>query len=249
MIELQTQNDPQTVASEIPIVFLHGAGLDQTVFASQVSFFGSRGFVGWTPDYPGRGAAPEELLEGIEQHADWVAGWIGERTDEPVNIVGHSMGSLIGLSLAARHPEMVNRLVLLNTAKRMAVHPDLLSSSKAGTRLCLDLLDEWEQVGDGALNRGLRERVGFKALHSDLSACDGFVSGTQPSRVVAPTLVVAGDGDKMTRVDQGKRVADEILGAKMVVLEGAGHSMMKVQAMVVNELLLEFLTGHGENDE
>ncbi len=249
MIKPETQHDPQTLVIRNPIVFFHGAGLDHTVFASQLSFFRGRGLVAWVPDYPGHGGAEDELLNGIEQHADWAARRITERTDEPVNVVGHSMGSLIGLSLAARYPKLVNRLALLNTAKRMAVHPDLLSSSKAGTPLCLDLLDEWEQVGEGALNRDLREKVGFKALHSDLAACNGFVAGEQLGGIPAPTLVVAGDSDKMTRADQGRRVAAEIPDAKMVVLEGAGHSMMKVQSDVVNNLLLEFFKDSGANDE
>ncbi len=235
------------------VLLLHGAGFDHTAWAYQTRGLTLSGLEPIALDLPGHGDALGPLLGSIEEQAEWVASQLMARDAGPVGVVGHSMGSLVGLVLAARYPELVSGLVLLNSAKRMGVHPDLLNSAKDGTTHCLDLLDSWEPTtGDGGhvdpgiweegAARRARELNGLDALHEDLKACNEFVLGELALQISVPTLVLSGGVDKMTTPKQGRRMADEIPGAEFVAIEGAGHLMMVEQWASVNRLLTEFFT-------
>lgn len=65
-------------------------------------------------DLPGYGNSPP--LPGrvsMAAYADFLAEFIQAVTDRPVVLVGHSMGGMISLTLAIRHPVLVERMVLL----------------------------------------------------------------------------------------------------------------------------------------
>ena len=65
-------------------------------------------------DLPGYGQSPPgPEPASIAGYADQLAALIREVTDQPVLLVGHSMGGMISLTLTLRHPELVERLVLL----------------------------------------------------------------------------------------------------------------------------------------
>jgi len=66
----------------------------------------------FAPDLIGYGAFRDSSTDGLtlEQQADHVALWIRQRTDEPVHLVGHSVGGAIAAFVAARHPYLVKSL-------------------------------------------------------------------------------------------------------------------------------------------
>jgi len=66
-------------------------------------------------DLPGYGESPR-LPERttIPAYADLLATLISELSDKPAVIIGHSMGGMIALTMTLRHPELVERMVLLN---------------------------------------------------------------------------------------------------------------------------------------
>jgi pimeloyl-ACP methyl ester carboxylesterase len=249
-VSLPDPTERRTRRSRV-VLFLHGAGFDHTVWTYQARGLPQSGLEPLVLDFPGHGDAPGPLLASIEEQAEWVASQLVARDTGPVGVVGHSRGSLVGLVLAAKYPELVSGLVLLNSAKRMGVHPDLLDSAKDGTTHCLDLLDSWEPTtGDGGhidpgiweegAARRTRELNGLDALHQDLKACNEFVLGEWALQISVPTLVLSGGVDKMTTSKQGRRMADEIPGAEFVAIEGAGHLMMVEEWESVNRLLTEF---------
>ena len=98
-----------------PVVLLHGAGMDRTVWSQQTRYLAHHGFAAMAVDLPGHGESGGEPLSSIAEMADWVAEAITEIGLGPAHLVGHSMGSLISLEVAARHPEAV--------APRMMVAP------------------------------------------------------------------------------------------------------------------------------
>ena len=65
--------------------------------------------------------------------ADWTARLIAAAGGERAALVGHSMGALVALETAARHPDRVARMALLGAAAKMPVHPDLLAAAKANS--------------------------------------------------------------------------------------------------------------------
>src|SRR5436853_2184922 len=95
------------------VVFVHGAGLDHTVFAGLARWFAHRGCGVLAPDLPGHGRSSGEPLHSIGAMADWLAALIERAGASNIRLIGHSMGSLIALETAARRPDGVVALGLI----------------------------------------------------------------------------------------------------------------------------------------
>ena len=117
------------------IVFLHGAGLDHTVWALLARWFAHRGFGALAPDLPGHGRSEGKPLETIAAMADFTAALMEAAGARRTRIVGHSMGSLIALETAVRHPDHIEAIGLIATAAAMTVSPDLLAAALPNARV------------------------------------------------------------------------------------------------------------------
>src|SRR5271156_3241643 len=125
------------------IVFLHGAGFDHSVWVLLARAFAYHGFCVLAPDLPGHGRSSGPALSSIAALADWTAALIDSAGVRAARLVGHSMGSLVALETAARHPEKVSALALIATAAPMRVSDDLLNAAKANDRAAIDMIALW----------------------------------------------------------------------------------------------------------
>src|SRR3954452_18934093 len=114
-------------ASQPTVVLLHGAGFDHTAWALHSRWFAHHGYSVLAPDLPGHGRSSGAPLATIAEMADWTAALLDAAGATEARLVGHSMGSLIALETAARHPARVSALNLIGTAATMTVGPDLLA--------------------------------------------------------------------------------------------------------------------------
>lgn len=223
----------------VGLVFLHGAGMDHSVFALQRRWFAARGRAALAPDFPGHGRSAGAPLTAIADMADWVAALIEAAGLDRAVLVGHSMGALVALETAARHGDLVAGLGLLGAAARMPVHPAMIASAKAGTFDAVAMVSLWglgpRAAMGGAAQPGqwmlascqrLLERAPVGALAADLVACDAYAGGQDAAgRVACPTVVVAGERDIMAPLKGAKALAQAVAGATLATLAGAGHMM------------------------
>ena len=222
------------------VVFLHGAGLDHTVWALPARYFAHRGRAVLAPDLPGHGRSEGAALTSIAAQADWVAQLLDEVGTEKAALVGHSMGALVALEAAARHPGRVGALALLGAAPKMPVHPDLLAAAEANDHAAFELMTSWGFGPSGQLGGArvpgswlmgggerLLERVKPGVLSADLAACKVYAEGLESAaKVKCPTLVIIGAEDKMTPAKAGAKLAAAIPGARSVVIPACGHMML-----------------------
>src|SRR5437868_8386936 len=96
--------------SQPTVVLLHGAGFDHTAWALHDRWFAHHGFSVLAPDLPGHGRSAGAPLKTIAEMADWTAALIAAAGAAKARFVGHSMGSLVALETAARHPDKVTAL-------------------------------------------------------------------------------------------------------------------------------------------
>src|ERR1700757_4716376 len=101
------------------VVFLHGAGMDHTAWAQHDRWFAHHGYNVLAPDLPGHGRSAGKLLATIAEMADWTSALLDAAGVSTARLIGHSMGSLVALEMAARHPDKVSALVLVGTAAAM----------------------------------------------------------------------------------------------------------------------------------
>lgn len=222
------------------VVLLHGAGMDHTAWALQDRWFAHNGFSLLAPDLPGHGRSAGAPLKTIADLADWTAALITAAGAAKAKLIGHSMGSLIALETAARHPAMVTGLTLIATSAKMAVGPDLLKAAEADDHDAIDMVSIWglgHAAGLGnCLAPGLWMHGGAQrlleasrpgVLFADLAACNAYDNAlAAAAKVTVPATVIIGERDMMTPARAGRALADALKGARAVVLKGAGHMMM-----------------------
>src|SRR5215471_1189926 len=131
------------------VVFLHGAGMDHTAWSLHDRWFAHHGYNVLAPDLPGHGRSSGGPVATIAEMADWTAALLDAAGAATAKLIGHSMGSLIALELAARHPAKVSRLALIGTAATMTVGPDLLKAAEANNHDAIDMVSIWG-LGFGA---------------------------------------------------------------------------------------------------
>jgi pimeloyl-ACP methyl ester carboxylesterase len=222
------------------IVFIHGAGFDHSVWALQSRWFAHHGFAVLAPDLPSHGRTPGDPLKTIGEMADWTAALIAASGATTAELIGHSMGSLIALETAARHPARVSALRLIGTAATMTVGPDLLKAAEANDHDAIDMVTIWglgptAEIG-GNLAPGLWMHGGALrvleatkpgVLFNDLAACNAYGNAlAAAATATVPATVIIGERDMMTPAKAGKALAAALPNARIVVLRGAGHTMM-----------------------
>ncbi|WP_315828583.1 alpha/beta hydrolase [Bradyrhizobium sp. SZCCHNG3015] len=222
------------------VVFIHGAGFDHSTWALHTRWFSHHGFSVLAPDLPGHGRSAGPSLTTIADMADWTSALISAAGAPKAHLIGHSMGSLISLETAARHPDKVSALSLIGTAATMTVGPDLLKAAEANEQDALDMVSIWglgfkAELG-GSLAPGLWMHGGAQAvlkdcepgvLFKDLSACNSYANALAAAATVkVPTTLILGERDMMTPAKAGKALAAAIPHAKTVVVPGAGHMIM-----------------------
>jgi pimeloyl-ACP methyl ester carboxylesterase len=222
------------------VVFLHGAGLDHTVWVLLARWFAHHGHAVLAPDLPGHGRSAGAPLPSIGAMADWTAALIQAAGAGKAALVGHSMGSLIALEAAARQPDLVSALALIGTAAAMPVSRELLDAAQANDHAAIDMVDIWGHgfraglggsLAPGAwmLGGGMRllERAHPGVLFADLSACAAYGDGlASAAKVNAPATLVLGERDLMTPLKAGLDLAKALPNARVVTLKGAGHMLM-----------------------
>jgi len=226
--------------SQPTIVLLHGAGFDHTAWALHSRWFAHHGYGVLAPDMPGHGRSCGAPLRSIAEMADWTAALLEAAGVARATLVGHSMGSLVALETAARHPAKVSALGLIGTTATMNVGPDLLKAAEANDHAAVDMVSIWGLGFDAELGGSLApglwmhggaqrvlERCPPGVLFSDLSACNAYQDAlAAASKITVPTTLVLGERDMMTPSRGGKALAAALPNSRIVVLPGAGHMMM-----------------------
>jgi pimeloyl-ACP methyl ester carboxylesterase len=222
------------------VVLLHGAGFDHTTWALHSRWFAHHGHGVLAPDLPGHGRSSGAPLASIADMADWTAALLDAAGAPNARLVGHSMGSLIALETAARHPAKVSALSLIGTAATMTVGPDLLKAAEANDRAAIDMVSIWglgfqAELG-GSLAPGLWMHSGAQrvleqcrpgVLFSDLSACNAYQNAlAAAAQLTVPAIFILGERDMMTPAKAGKALAAALPNSRTIVLSGAGHMMM-----------------------
>ena len=237
------------------VVFLHGAGFDHSMWALFSRWFSHHGYSVLAVDLPGHGKSKGDLISSIPGMADWTIRLIEAAGAKKAGLVGHSMGSLIALDAAARHPDKVSALSLIGVGGAMPVSPDLLNAAKDNNHDAIDMVSIWgfgfaaglggsQAPGLWMMGGGQRvlERDAPGVLFNDLAACNDYKDAlTAAAKVTAPTTLILGERDMMTPLKSGKQLAAAIAGSRQVVLPGAGHMLTAERP---DDVLAALVTSH-----
>lgn len=179
---------------------------------------------------------------------------VASQFDRPAAIVGHSMGGLIALELARTRPELVERLVLTGTSTSIEVNPNLQEAADKRLEQAVSMIVGWSYDPIGRLGghpdpgiapaivsgRLLESELGNLGI--DLRATGAYKRGADAATSIkVPTLIIAGELDRMVSLNSVRRLAEAVDGAQLEIVERAGHMMVTEAPNEVRELLASFL--------
>jgi pimeloyl-ACP methyl ester carboxylesterase len=247
----------EVVGDGPPLVAVHGGTADRTRWAPVVAPLAER-FTLYLLDRRGRGASTREAdgpyALGLETD-DVVAVLQAAGDGEPVRLLGHSYGALIGLDVLRRAPSSVARALLyeppFDTPGHRVVSADALATVKA--RLAGDdregaLVAFYELVigMDPAPIRALPVwQARLAAVHTIVREGEiGLQFAPDPADfadVRVPVRLLAGTESPAPFGAAARAAADAIPGAELVWLEGQAHTMIDADPPGFVEHVLSFL--------
>ena len=222
------------------VVFLHGLfgqGRNFTQIAKELA----PGLRSVLVDLPNHGHSAWTDDADYVATADAVAAWLRASYDGPSHVVGHSMGGKVAMVLALRHPDLVDRLVVV----------DISPAESEGSDEFVHLLDSLASLDLTALERRgdadeqLRDRIpeagvrGF-LLQNLRSGADGFawranldllrrelptIAGFPDLDATfdRPVLWVAGETSPYVQPQHAERMRELFPRTRSVTIKGAGH--------------------------
>ena len=243
------------------IVFSHGLLWSTRLYDPQVATLSSR-YRCIAYDHRGQGKSdvPDGPIVDMETLYLAAVRLIESLDAAPCHFVGLSMGGFVGLRLAARRPDLVRSLTLLDTAA------DPEPTSNIGKYRKLNAVARYLSIklvsgqvmpimfGETFLNDPERATLRAKwraELESNDNSIYKAVNGVmyRPSvereaqRIDVPTLVLWGEEDNAISRDRCEDLARLIEGARFVTIPEAGHSSTIENPAVVNAELSDFIDG------
>ncbi len=173
---------------------------------------------------------------------------------ERVSICGLSLGGAVATWLAANAADRVDRLVIACAATRFGTpdgwHERATTVRAGGTEAVVDVvLGRWFTPAFAAANPGVVAgfREAFCAVHREgyAGCCEALAAwdaSAHLGRIRAPTLVLSGSEDSVAPPDQGRAIAEGIVGARFAVLEDAAHLASAGQPAAFTRAVLDHLT-------
>lgn len=245
------------------LLLLHGFTGRGTAWGSHVTAF-ARAFRTIVVDLPGHGRSgiggPERMT--VESAADDLAAILSSLDAVPALVVGYSLGARMALRLAIAHPAVVRRLVLESPSAGIATREERQARRAADAALADRIerdgmeafVTEWMRQpvfashallppARAARLRAIRLANRPNGLAASLRGAGQGAMAPLFERlrtVTAPTLVVTGSLDDRGR-PRAEQVAAGIPGARLAVIEGAGHTPHDERPARFRRLALEFL--------
>ncbi|MBU1740151.1 MAG: alpha/beta hydrolase, partial [Proteobacteria bacterium] len=239
---------PKGYLPERPTIFLiHGAGGRAELFNCQRRDLDQE-FNVCALELPGHGDTPGPGLDRVDAYASWVAAQLDKSGATPAALLGHSLGGAVAVTVALERPDLLTGLILMGTGAKLRVLPAILDGlvdrfSDTVTMIVDFAYGPSVSPREKALGLEQMKAAGPRTLLGDFTACNTFDAGDRLGEVKVPTLVLTGEGDRLTPVKYGQYLADNITHAKFQVIPGAGHLAMVERPDEVSAAVAEFLRG------
>ena len=222
------------------LFLIHGACCDSSVFL-ELSDNLLEKFNIMSVDLNGHGDSEGEGFRGVVDHAFICAELLEKRNLGKWNIMGHSLGGAIAMTLALYKPDLIESLILVATGSRLRIPESFLSEIKKGNNYELNkefLRNSIFDSSDDNILTSLLEimqSINPKVVYKDWLAADSFDLSIRLKSIKSRCLLICGENDPLTPPKYHEYLSSEISGSTLSVFPNCGHWPFIEQA----ELFLE----------
>src|SRR5512139_3378018 len=245
--------------SGFPLLLINGLGSDHLEWLHQLPTFSERFRV---IVFDNRGTGNSAVPPGpytTAQMADDAAALLRFLGFGRAHVLGVSLGGMIAQEVALRHPDLVEGLVLGCTGPggSLSVRPDPEALApfamakgedpEGELRRMIPFLytdaccrERPEEI-EAFIKRRLENPTPPEGYLAQLAAAVTHDASGRLDRIRPRALVITGDADRLVNMENSRRIAERIPGAKLVVLPGAPHRLFAETADAFNREVLRFL--------
>ena len=225
-------------------VLIHGAGGSHLSFPAELRQLQS--FAPILVDLPGHGASAGPGRDSIADYALDIVALLDALELETAIALGHSMGGAIAQWLALEHADRLSAIVLAGSGARLPVNLELITAIVADAPATIRVIVRWMWSKEATedLRRqsaDIMRATDPSVVQADFIACDNFDVSRRLADIAIPTLILAGEKDKMTPAPLSQELARGIAGSELAVLANAGHMMLLEQPERVAEIIEAWL--------
>jgi pimeloyl-[acyl-carrier protein] methyl ester esterase len=243
------------------LVLLHGWGLNLRVWDGLAGLL-EKSFRIIAVDLPGHGRSEWNPKARTPAEQAWQVHATLESLSDRYSLLGWSLGGQIALDLAAAMPGGVERLVLVATTPRFAAGPDWPHGMPvtALQRMATQLRTNYKRTVSDFIELQVRGGTGAEKVLADLHASlfqhgeahpKALVSGLATLEssdlrpmlplVRAPTLVIAGQYDRVTLPAASRALAEALPDARYIEIRRAAHAPFLSHTTEFATLITDFL--------
>lgn len=243
-----------------PVVLIHGFTNAGWSWMNQIAALVFAGYSVVVPDLYGHGLSDPATAETtVDDLARDVIALLNHLAIERASVCGLSLGGMIAQTLALEQPRRVERLVVANsrasfndpaTADLVAGWVEMfrqpggpLKRFQATWPVMLNAVYRQSSAGQATYATWCRlaERHSGSSLANVALGMRAFDVAGRLGTIERPTLVIAGEEDKLFPPAIAREVSDAVPGAQFALIPGAAHISSLDSAGAFNELLLDFL--------
>ena len=243
----------QKINNSEPIIFIHGTGMDHTVWTLPVRYFSRKKTDVLAIDLPGHGQNKDKPLDSISKISTYIYNFLDKYKIQRCSLVGHSMGSLIALEMASSRPERVKAISMIGTAFPMQVNEALLESAKSNPQIAINILTFMgysfsSRLGGNKIpgmwmtesTKRLMQKSKKGIIYKDLKACSEFTDGLDKAKKVeAKVQLILGSNDFLTPRIKAQDLIDNFNQPLVEEIYGSGHSLMMEEPNKVLDYLIK----------
>ena len=239
----------------IPVVFIHGVGLDHKMWFPQIRSFRNNSVLVY--DLLGHGKTPlNKKNVNFEDFSNQLNNLLNNLNINKINLVGFSFGSLIALKYAKRFKKKVNKLVLISTVYKRN------NSEKNNVRERYKKAKKNIPISNSALNRWLSSKfikLNPKIKKYILNTLDKnkedhlnflksyklfsyFKDNTKEiEQINTPSLILTGSKDQGSTVKMSENLSNKLINSHFFKITNAKHLCSIEYSSNVNMIIKKFL--------
>ncbi|HEX5225871.1 MAG TPA: alpha/beta fold hydrolase [Solirubrobacteraceae bacterium] len=252
------------------VVLVHGITSSSAAWNRVLPYLARR-FTVLAPDLPGHGGSDKPRGDySLGAFASTLRDLLATLGHERATFVGHSLGGGIAMQLSYQHPELCERLILVDSGGLgREVSPLLRAATLPGSEFVLPLLAATRLLGAGELAAGLLSRVGLRPAtdmremargQASLSSADARSAFVHTLRAVVdaggqriaasdrlylarhvPLMLVWGERDTIIPVSHAHAAHRQVPGSRLELFRHSGHFPQIDEPQRFIDVLVDFI--------
>ncbi|MEK7540922.1 MAG: alpha/beta hydrolase [Patescibacteria group bacterium] len=229
-----------------PFLILHGWGSNSERWQKVGELLAEKGLKTIIPDMPGFGKSETPKTPwNFNSYVSWVEEFAKILDLKNFYLLGHSFGGAIAVKVAVNSPQKINKLFLAASAcirKKTAIKKVLAKISKVAK--IFSFLPYYLLIrrafykfiikkSDYVYVEGIMKETYLKAISEDLSCYLSFIK--------APTIIIWGDKDESTPVENAHFINKKISNSKLIIIPDADHNLNQKSPDILAEKIIENL--------